>query len=312
LALDPRIGSGDMNNVGLQTRIDDKFDKKWFLESQKGAWSELETEVRNSFTERRRIEKEPLIRRTIAYCVNLSKAMISVPELVDKKNNGLLDSFIQQREIDMLLANIFGESILELRKKQNKKDKDELFKWNLLGKKVLQYNLLSMIHKEIEEFTDEEKTKIEKSIIKIFHDMKTGKGNKDIPQVLLDVVDLAYNRFMLSFDYHRETYYPEVTIKIIEDNVEREELQKVSPTHRQIELVLKGDGDTNVKGNLDPKILDRLIKTAKNLDERFKKPNLLKDALKKFLPETVGDESDENETDEEKDDSSSESKEDDT
>tara|TARA_Y100001936_G_C16086995_1_gene682521 strand:- start:745 stop:2835 length:2091 start_codon:yes stop_codon:yes gene_type:complete len=303
LALDERMEE-------LQIKLDnEKGKEKWYLERQRRGWIELPKPTQRKYTTRRKLEKQLLIRRTIAYCIDLSKAMIDVPKLVSDKT-GLMDSFYAQEVKDMLLSHIFATSIDEFKKKLDKDKKNELFIINLLGKQVVIYNLLSMIHGEIKKFPDEERKNIENNIIKIFDEMDNKKDGKVIPKTLLDIIDFAMKRFMKGFSFNKKEWYPTYTVEVVNEVTSEvtEEERRRDPTHKEIEDLLKGTKNSKVKHGLDANILKTILKDMEdNFDEDD--GNKLKEYLEKFLPETVGDESDENGIDDEKDDSSSESKE---
>ena len=161
--------------------------ENWYFERQIGSYrNDLSTDDKKRVTLRRVLSKTSMIRQYYAFNMNPFYAVKSSEDKLFKSDE-IKKIFKNTKMFELIIPHIFSTALIELSKKHKGNTDYDLLRW-----KTVKYYVLAFIGEDIHMMEEEDKNKCFKKIYELFN---TLENSAKIPDVLLDIVDLAFNRF---------------------------------------------------------------------------------------------------------------------
>ena len=161
--------------------------KNWYFERQIGSYrNDSPADYKKSITLRRVLSKTSMIRQYYAFNM---KPFYAVKSSEDKlfRSDEIKKIFKDTNVFELIIPHIFSSALMELSKKHKGDTKYDLLRW-----KTVKYYVLAFIGEDTHMMKKECKNECFKKIYELFN---TLEKSAKIPDVLLDIVDLAFNRF---------------------------------------------------------------------------------------------------------------------
>ena len=127
-----------------------------------------------------------MIRQYYAFNMNPYYAVKSSEDKLFKSDE-IKKIFKNTKMFELIIPHIFSTALIELSKKHKGNTDYDLLHW-----KTVKYYVLAFIGEDIHMMEEEDKNKCFEKIYGLFN---TLENSAKIPDVLLDIVDLAFNRF---------------------------------------------------------------------------------------------------------------------
>ena len=161
--------------------------ENWYFERQIGSYrNDLSADDKKRVTLRRVLSKTSMIRQYYAFNMNPFYAVKSSEDKLFKSDE-IKKIFKNTKMFELIIPHIFSTALIELSKKHKGNTDYDLLRW-----KTVKYYLLAFIGEDIHMMKEEDKNKCFEKIYGLFN---TLENSAKIPDVLLDIVDLAFNRF---------------------------------------------------------------------------------------------------------------------
>ena len=161
--------------------------KNWHFERQIGSYrNDSSADYKKSITLRRVLSKTSMIRQYYAFNM---KPFYAVKSSEDKlfRSDEIKKIFKDTNVFELIIPHIFSSALMELSKKHKGDTNYDLLRW-----KTVKYYVLAFIGEDTHMMKKECKNECFKKIYELFN---TLEKSAKIPDVLLDIVDLAFNRF---------------------------------------------------------------------------------------------------------------------
>jgi len=188
-----------ITNKELITKLAIQFTKfpNWFFETQRGHYNMLDKKSKNKFTKKRRLEKEPMSRKYLAFVGDPYFAIKTRDEellLVESNFNRI---FKDKCPMDFIVSHIFYQLIEEIDEKwKNSSDEKLQKRWPYIHKRIIKFYMLGFIKNSLDNLESSEKENILKNIFDNYDELKTGD---EIEQKYLDIVIAAFNEFKVLY-----------------------------------------------------------------------------------------------------------------
>lgn len=208
-----------INDLALQCRT--QF-HDYYFERQTRGFNALEPSTRIRITKKRLLDKNKTARAYLAYVDNPNSGIMSESKLFGIASPHFDQVFVGRKIKDLIVPHNFKQMLdgLDLKWTKEIKSGDNTHKRDktILHKDIVKYFILHFLGTTMNEFSDEEKDKIETKIIK---EMTVLKNKDSIPQGFLNVASTGFNYFMFLFNLNKNiTWEDELYTRITKPGYE--------------------------------------------------------------------------------------------